>query len=760
MRKCFRLWLFVTLAAVSLHAQQLVFTHLAGSTGGGGYDDGAGSAARFQYPAGVAVDRNGNVYVADTKNAEIRKISPNGNVTSLAGTPEATGSADGVGSMARFNRPNGIAVDAAGNLYVADTFNSTIRKITPAGVVTTVAGLAGQSGHADGKGSDARFDYPEGVTVDAAGNLYIADTDNSMIRKITPAGVVTTLAGRWPYVGPNDGTGSDATFDTPEAIAVDAAGNVYVADTDDFIIRKVTPAGVVTTIAGKGRTPGKSDGNGSAARFDSPTGIALDNAGNIYVADTANNTVRKITPAGDVSTLAGTPGTFGSTDATGSAARFTTPAGVAVDASGNIYVADLNNSTVRKITPLGVVTTLAGAAPEFGTNDGNGSAARFAFPRQIAADRVGNVYVADTGYSTIRKISTSGDVTTIAGTAGSTGTTDGIGSAARFNAPRGVAVDPAGNVYVADTGNHTIRKITTGGAVSTLAGTAAVRGSSDGIGPTARFDNPSGLALDSAGNVYVADTGNSSVRKVTPAGVVTTLSNDFDEPRGIAVDRNGNVFVADTADFTIDKINSSGLVTVVAGRSRRDGSDDGVGSDARFSGPRGLALDGLDDIYVADSGNSTIRKIAPDGTVTTIAGMVDATASTDGIGTAARFDNPAGLAFDGSGNLYVSDTFNNAIRVGRVPLPDVATIDSPFVAVGAVRQLDSAPRTATSWQWSVVRRPAGSTAVLSSATARNPTFIPDVADLYIFRLVATNASGTSITTVSLGPVSGRRRTRR
>ena len=175
-------------------------------------------------------------------------------------------------------------MDAAGNLYVADTDNDAIRKITPAGVVTTLAGTAGSSGHSDGKGAAAQFLAPEGVAVDGAGNVYVADTENSVIRKITPDGMVTTLAGKWPYVGPNDGVGADATFDTPEAIAADAAGNVYVADTDDFIIRKITPAGVVTTLAGKGRTPGISDGAGITARFDTPTGIAVDSAGRTVTA--------------------------------------------------------------------------------------------------------------------------------------------------------------------------------------------------------------------------------------------------------------------------------------------------------------------------------------------------------------------------------------------------------------------------------------------------------------------------------------------
>src|SRR5208337_1247275 len=235
--------------------------------------------------------------------------------------PGQVGSADGTGSAARFDGPAGVAVDNAGNVYVAD--DDTIRKITPAGVVTTLAGAPGQAGSADGTGSDARFDGPRGVALDSAGNVYVADTDNDTIREITPAGVVTTLAGAPGQVGSADGIGSAARFDDPTGVAVDSAGNVYVADYGNDAIREITPAGVVTTLGG---AQGQS---GSAAQFDRPTGVAVDRAGNVYVADSWSNTIREITLAGVVTTLAGAPGQYGSTDGTGSAARFDQPEGVA-----------------------------------------------------------------------------------------------------------------------------------------------------------------------------------------------------------------------------------------------------------------------------------------------------------------------------------------------------------------------------------------------------------------------------------------------
>jgi len=324
----------------------------------------------------------------------------------------------------------------------------------------TLAGTAGSSGSTDGTGSAARFDFPASVSVDSAGNVYVADTFNHTIRKITSAGVVTTLAGTAGSSGSTDGTGSAARFDFPTSVSVDTAGNVFVADSLNNTIRKVTNAGVVTTLAGLAGFPGSTDATGSAARFSSPHGVAVDTAGNVFVADRNNHTIRKVTSAGVVTTLAGTAGSSGSTDATGSAARFDNPIGVTVDTAGNVFVADTYNSTIRKVTSGGVVTTLAGTAGVNGSNDGTGSAARFNLPHGVAVDALGNVFVADNANHTIRKITSAGVVTTLAGLAGSSGSTDGTGSASRFNSPLSTAVDTAGNVFVADTANHTIRSST------------------------------------------------------------------------------------------------------------------------------------------------------------------------------------------------------------------------------------------------------------------------------------------------------------
>jgi autotransporter-associated beta strand protein len=372
-------------------------------TAGGSGDDGRGTltvAALAQVSGGAITLRGADVDIAGSALVS----NTQGVVTTLAGSPGQVGSADGAGSAARFNTPTGVAVDSAGNVYVADYNNDTIRKVTPAGVVTTLAGSPLQQGSADGTGSAARFNTPTGVAVDSAGNVYVADTGNDTIRKVTPAGVVTTLAGSPGQFGSADGAGSAARFNNPFGAAVDSAGNVYVVDSFNNTIRKVTPAGVVTTLAGSPHTRDYADGAGSAARFNFPVGVAVDGAGNVYVAEDGNVTIRKVTPAGVVTTLAGTPLHTGSSDGAGSAASFFMPFGVAVDSAGNVFVADSNNQTIRKVTPLGLVTTVAGGPGQTGSADGAGSAARFNFPSGVAVDSAGNVYVADASNDTIRAV--------------------------------------------------------------------------------------------------------------------------------------------------------------------------------------------------------------------------------------------------------------------------------------------------------------------------------------------------------------------
>jgi sugar lactone lactonase YvrE len=304
----------------------------------------------------------------------------------LAGRPGVAGSADGAALDARFRSPGGIAVDTFGNVYVADTGNNTIRKVTPSRVVSTLAGLAGKPGRQDGSGGAARFLAPLGIAVDGAGNVYVAEFASDLIRKITPEGEVRTLAGSAGNPGSADGQGDNAHFRNPWSVAAASSGDVFVADKNNFTIRQITPTGRVSTFAGFPGIPGDANGPGSYARFRDPHGVAVDAAGNVYVADTGNDTIRKISSFGMVTNLAGRAGRAGDADGVGTSATFSNLQAVAVGEPGDIYV--LDGDAVRKITPAGVVTTLPGAV----LSDGHGNAIH---PTSLAINNRGALYLVD-----------------------------------------------------------------------------------------------------------------------------------------------------------------------------------------------------------------------------------------------------------------------------------------------------------------------------------------------------------------------------
>lgn len=641
---------------------------VAGNIGGPGSIDGTGSAARFLSPTGVALDNGGNVYVAD--GTMVRRLTPAGAVTTFAGSPSTGGSTDGAGSAALFGIVAGVAVDPTGNVFVIDSRNHTVRRITPAGTVSTFAGTNGVPGSADGTGTAAAFNLASGIATDTAGNVYVADTGNQTIRKITPAGVVTTLAGSPGVVGSADGSGNAASFSSPTALVVDTASNVYVADLGNSTIRRITAAGVVTTLAGTAGARGSADGTGPAARFNSPTGIAVDAAGNVYVGDGQNRTIRRITPAGVVTTVAGTPLVNGSADGTGAAASFSGATGLASTPGGVLYVADRDNFEVRSISTTAVVTTVAGLPLIAGGADGTGSAATFTIPYGIAIDAAGTLFVSDPGNSTIRRVQSNGVVSTLAGTAGSPGTADGTGPAARFGSVRGTAVDAAGNVYVADYSSNTIRRISAAGVVVTLAGNPLVGGATDGPGSAATFNGPSAVAVDGAGNVFVADSVNSLIRRITPAGVVTTFAGtagvvgardgtgaaaSFNQPTGITIDAAGNLYVAEGGNGTIRRISAAGIVTTIAGTAGVFGAADGPGPVASFNGPIGISIDRAGNLFVVDTGNRTLRRIDPTGNVSTVAGLANGRRGVRLGSSPGAFSQPLHVVSDGAGTVYVTD---------------------------------------------------------------------------------------------------------
>jgi hypothetical protein len=584
------------------------------------FADGTGTAAHFGYPMGHGTfDPEGNLYLCS--NARVRKVTPSGVVTTLAGDGTAA-VRDGTGTAAAFKAPFGITYSAAdGNLYVAD--EQTVRRVSLGGVVTTIAGAAGTSGSTDGDCASARFATPKGVAIDASGALYVANSGGHTIRKIAlPACTVSTIAGVAGSAGSVDGDRTTARLSSPGAVVVDGSGSLYVSQS--HMIRHVTQAGDVTTIAGT-TTPGWADGTGTAASFYSPVGLALDPAGNILVADQNNHSIRRVTPEGVVTTFAGAPVSTGGTDGTGAAARFNSPRGLAIDHDDNVYVAEWGGHVIRKITPAGVVTTVAGAYGVAGSTDGPAASARFRYPQGVGVATDGTLYVADTGNNTIRKIATDGTVSTVAGLAGSEGSTNGTGSAARFRGPAAVVVDGSGNLFVADRYNTTIRRVTPAGVVTLYAGITqgdVIQAATDGPALSATFESPLALAFDADGNLLVVDYDASAIRKVTLAGQVVTIGGRRDVPTGIdgvsgvgtlrypasfAVGADGSLYVADN-NGRVRRVSTNGTISTVAGKGVT-GHVDGYSALAQFGTLNGAVIDSRGRLVFSDGSTQAIRML-------------------------------------------------------------------------------------------------------------------------------------------------------
>jgi outer membrane protein assembly factor BamB len=516
-----------------------------------GSADGVGSAARFTGIFGMAVDRFGNVYVADSSLHNIRKIAPDGTVTTFAGLASTSGSADGTGTAARFSSPNGLAVGPDDSLYVADSNNNLIRRITPAGVVTTVAGATG-GGFTDGTGTAARFFYPTGITLDPSGNFWIADMQNCAIRKMTPSFAVTTIVGEGPaFLGHIDGARPNARLYYPFSVAATPNGDVYVAGSEDSI-RRVSGT-TITTVTGVSNPAATIDGTGAAARFTNPEFVLADSAGNVYVT-VAGACLRRVSPAGVVTTVAGACSIAGLTNANGTSARFSSLHGMRFGPGGNLYLVDSGNGAIRMMTPAGDVTTWA-----TGTLAG---------ARDIAFDPAGNAYVTDVTNHQIRRIDgITKAVTTFAGST-TPGDTDAVGTSARFREPWGLAVDGSGSLYVSERQGYRIRRVTTPGAVVTrIAGTSSA-GCLDGTGAGARFSILAGIAFGPNGDLYIAENWNSTIRRL-------------------------NV--------------STGVVTTVAGKCDEEGGQNGIGTDATFYSVYSVTFDPSGRLYVADFFNRHIR---------------------------------------------------------------------------------------------------------------------------------------------------------
>ncbi len=676
-------------------AQNVISTVAGGASVNGA---ATGPDADLPGPSAVATDGVGNVYIAIPTAQEVLKVDTSGNLSVFAGMGYPTENPrqfDGQpATSGSLYGPSGLAVDASGNIYIADSINQLVRKVNTSGIMTTVAGngtvcASSTSTCGDGgKATAAMFNAPSAVAVDAAGNLYIADSGDNRIREvIASTGIISTIAGSGvacanPTAACGDGkAATTAQLNYPLGVAVDRLGNIGIADTGDRRIRAI-PTGKTTifTYAGTGNPcnvqAGCGDGGpASKATLSSPTQLAVDTLENLYVADGPENRIRKINSNASISTVVGTGNQgFGGDGGVPKAATLDLPRGVAVAASGNLYIADSGNQRVRAIVK-NVVSSLAG-----GGLGGDGSASTSAIlggDRAVAVDSAGNLYIADTFNNRIRMVTPGnppGNITTIAGTglAGYTG--DGqAATKATLNSPLGLTIDNSNNIYVADSLNGVVRLINSSGVITTIAGNGqpCQSGSSCGDGgqaTEANLSEPTGLALDSAGNLYIADYLGNRVRMVNSSGVISTLVDSSGSPCasptqpcgdggpavsahlfgpfGLAVDSSNNIYIADEGDNRIRVVNSSGIINPYAFTGAvGDAGDAGSALTATFTAPQYLTIDARGNIYVGSAAFYVIRRIdAPTGTMDTIAGHIG---------------DPTQFGYGGDGNISTKSYLNN-----------------------------------------------------------------------------------------------------
>ncbi len=647
------------------------------------------SAALVSMPVGwgVGVDAAGNVYFPSPNMNVVFKVDTGGVITRVAGTGSPGFSGDsGQALAAQLNGPQAVAVDALGNLYIADAYNNRIRMVSVNGVISTIAGTGTQGSSGDGAAAtSAQLNQPYGIAVSAGGSVFIADSNNQKIRKVS-GGVISTVAGTGTSGYSGDGaTATAANLSNPHGVAVDSSGNLYIADTSNARIRKVDGSGNITTVAGNGSCCFYSGDNGPAtsAQLNNPNGVAADSAGNIYIADTNNNRLRMVTAGGTISTIAGT-GAYGFAGYAGPAvsAQLANPIGVAVDPAGNVYISDSSSQRIRKVMMAsGMIISLVGGAT------GDGSAAILGgldMPAGAAMDASGNIYFADSSNNRIRKIDTTGNITTVAGTgiAGFSGDS-GPAVGATLSNPQGVAVDSAGNLYIADTNNGRIRKVDTSGNITTVAGNGVCCGSSgDGGAPTsAQLNGPQGIAIDASGNLYISETNGSRVRKISGGTIATyagtgapgysgdgsaAASAQLNSPMGLAFDSSGNLYIADSNNSRVRKVSAGGTtIATVAGNGVCCGSsgDGGAATSAQLNGPQGVAVDSIGNLYIADTNNNRVRKVDGSGNITTIAGSNGSGYSGDGgTATSGTFRSPKSVAVSPGGVVYVTDFSNDAVR--------------------------------------------------------------------------------------------------
>ncbi len=631
---------------------------------------------------GVAVGPDGDIYISHRSKNRIRKIKADGTITTVAGTGIAGFSGDGGPAVeAELNFPAGLVLDEQGNLYIADRNNHRIRKVSPQGVITTIAG----NGEADmmgdeGPALEASLNLPSDLAVDDKGNIFISDRSNNRVRKVDAGGIITTVAGLGPAeFGGDFGPAEDALLKYPFGICLDKQGNLYIADRGNNRIRKVTPEGIISTVAGDGMHSFSGDyGPANQSSLAYPTDVVADDAGNLYISDRNNNRVRRVDPQGVITTFMGT----GKPDFNGDReiaveTNLHLPFALAIGKKRQqLIVVDRSHFRVRSVDlKKHTVRTIAGNGRSLFKGDGGpGRGATLNAPSGLVVDSKGLVYFAEKNHNRIRTIDANGIIGTFAGT-GTLGN-EGDGGPAReatLYLPSAMAIDKDDNIYVAGrSGNGwNVRKIDANGIITHFAGNGIQGDGGDG-GPAvdASFYTITDIATDRDGNVYIADKTNFSIRKIDKNGIITkvfgkeSVAGSEVHPNGLAVDDAGNIYFSDSGSSKIRRIGADGKVTTVAGSGAfRDSGDEGSALSAGIRSPGGLALSPDGSLFVIEETSSVIRKIAPDGTISRFAGTGTPGFSGDGgPAAAARIKSPFRMSFDAQGNIYFTDRDNNRIR--------------------------------------------------------------------------------------------------
>ncbi|MDH5457136.1 MAG: hypothetical protein OEY26_00335 [Nitrospinota bacterium] len=648
---------------------------------------------------GVAISPSGDIYISRRAHNVISRIDQKGQLVNVAGSGTSGYSGDGgPATKAAMNIPAGLAFDKQGNLYIADRANHRVRKVDTKGIITTVAGngTVGFSGDG-GPATQASLNLPSGLAVDNKGNLYISDRSNNRVRVVNSKGIINTVAGNGKdgYHGDNM-PALKATLDKPFGLAIDKDNNLYIADRGNNRIRKVDSSGLISTVAGDGGFYFIGD-NGPAYRASiaGPTGVAVDDKGNVYIADRSNNRIRMVDSLGMIRTVMGT----GQRDYNGDSelARETNlhlPFGVALDKKGDLLVIDRSHYRIRKLIMKGnKVTTLAGnGVKQFGGDGGPSQGANLEFPHGIDVDSKDNVIFADKAHFRIRKITPKGIISTIAGS-GIRGNIGNGGPALKASIhPFRLRLNHKDEIFFISPSGFVslVRKVNTKGIINEYITTGdadyqkAVLASGSGVSTRSDItviSQFSDLALDKKGNVYLADRINHQVRKLDPNGKIKTIAGTgesnyfgdggpatkaaFRDPAAITLDEAGNLYVADAANNMIRKIDTKGIISTIAGNGKhKDAGDGGPALKASLRSIDSLKFNPAGELHIVETNTHHIRKIKKDGTIVTVAGRpgIQGNYGDNGPATKAMLKQPSDIAFDSKGNMYITDMGNNSIR--------------------------------------------------------------------------------------------------